>query len=584
MKEKFVGEKTPVKQQELPKHGEMFLDESLYRLQVEEVRHEGAKRERKGVMTAINRFLKTPAGQNVGYAIFGAGLAASATIGGRLAQREFDRAHQPDIYQLEDAPPSADSFAGDRPLDEVRDELTEWIGAERLAEMIPVERNDRERVARERRREEIRRESVTPVEGFSEYGISDESITRYLEEGFPRFMTSEGNIESIRFTSEHRAVREDYHLSAGRETAGSCSIAAGADESQITIYGAMLDERGHLRVQETFHQVLTHELAHSVDWTNLEALDPVTRLRMFHQMASHVRQPETRLFFSYVEEIQNDDARTELVNQIVEYYAEFTQAVFERAPISDMDGVEWETETVSVMMDDFARDEMSDKETARLRRAVHDDVRLVREVVQAYQPDFDWRAAAAARYDIVAEMSREMQNEQLRARIAELPLESARHLLEDALERSMETSPEPTFQDVAWLAGSGETYFTNAHYRGSIDAAAYERGREMEREIDMVQRAAIAEIEAGLSGTDAPAYRYLIAILETLENFDTTADYSDDRTLLEAQIRDYASSQKMASPEHVEAARRYYEAMTGASGMDGELARRIQVLLAQEAD
>jgi hypothetical protein len=565
---------------EASKQAPMFLDESLYSLHVEEARHEGAKRERKGVLTAMKRFLDTPKGKHLGMAILGAGMSANGVLG-----YEYFTRSRAAVDSFEEAPLSPDSFAGDRPLEEVRADLNTWIGAERVAEMIPMERGDRERTARERRREEIRHEPVAAIEGFAELGISHESIADYLEEGFPRFMTAEGNVDSIRFTPEHRAVREDYHLSAGRETAGSCSIAAGADESEITIYGAMLDDRGHLRVQETFHQVLTHELAHSIDWTNLEALDPATRLRMLHQMASHVRNPETRLFFSYVEEIQNDDARTQLVNRIIEYYAEFTQAVFENAPTSDMDSAEWEVTTVSKLVEEYARrPEMSEKETARLNRAVLDDVCLVREVIQAYEPDFDWRAAASARRDIVMEISRDMQNEQIRMRIAEVPLESARHLLEDAMERSMEASSASSLEDVAWLAGTSETYFTSAYDRGLMSTAAYERGRELEREIDMGQRAAIREIESGLSVVDAPAYRYLIAILETLEGFDPTADYSDDRHILDAQIRDYVSSLKMASPEHVDAARRYHETMIGARGIDADVARRIQVLLAEEAD
>lgn len=564
---------------EAPKPAPMFMDESLYSLHVEEARHEGAKRERKGVLMAMKRFLDTPKGKYLGMTILGAGMSANGVLG-----YEYFTRTRATVDSFEEAPLSPDSFAGDRPLEEVRADLNAWIGADRVAEMIPMERNDRERSARERRREEIRHESVAAVEGFADLGISHESITSYLEEGFPRFMTAEGNVESIRFTPEHRAVREDYHLSAGRETAGTCSIAAGADESEITIFGAMLDERGHLRVQDTFRQVLPHELAHSVDWTNLEALDPATRLRMLHQMASHVRNSETRLFFSYVEEIQNDDARTELVNRIIEYYAEFTQAVFENAPISDMDSAEWEVTTVAKLVEEYARrPEMSEKETARLNRAVLDDVRLVREVIQAYEPDFDWRAAASARRDLVLEMSRDMENRQIHMRIAGVPLESARHLLEDAMERSMETPSAPTFQDVAWQAGTGETYFTSAYDRGLMTAAAYERGRELEREIDMAQRTAVREIESGLSVVDAPAYRHLIAILETLEGFDPTLDQTIER-VLDVQIRDYVSVLKMASPEHVDAARRFHETMTGVRGIDSDVARRVEVLLAEEAD
>jgi hypothetical protein len=40
----------------------------------------------------------------------------------------------------------------------------------------------------------------------------------------------------------------------------------------------------------------------------------------------------------------------------------------------------------------------------------------------------------------------------------------------------------------------------------------------------------------------------------------------------------------MASPEHVDAARRYHETMTGSRGIDADVARRVSVLLAEEAD
>jgi hypothetical protein len=201
--------------------------------------------------------------------------------------------------------------------------LTEWLGEDAVRDLVPVTSTDRDRTARERRREEMSREEVAEVDGFETVGIPDELVEEYLEQGFPRFMTAASNVESIEFTPEHRPMREDYNLGTGAEAAGSCSIGEAGESSEIELYGALLDAEGRLDINTTFNEVLSHELAHAIDWENLDAVDPATRTRMLHQMVSRVRDEEDRLHFPYVERIRSDDPRVQLRNRTTEYYAEF---------------------------------------------------------------------------------------------------------------------------------------------------------------------------------------------------------------------------------------------------------------------
>lgn len=579
-----MSEKSPVKQKELPKHEEMFLDQSLYDLHVEEIRQEGAKRERKGVMTAINRFFKTPAGEKLGTAIFATGLASNGMVTGSIIERLSRQQLREDIYDISETRSAPDSFAGDRSLEKVRDELTSWLGREEVSELIPVVREDRDRAGRERRRKEIRHEEVAEVEGFDSLGISHETVERYLEEGFPRFMTSRENLASIEFTREHRNIRADYHLDEGTEVAGTCSVAAGPEASEITIYGSMLDDHGRLRVAETFNEVMIHELMHGIDWTNLEAVDPATRTRMLHQMVSHVRDDRRRLFFSYVEDIDNEDSHVQLRNRTVEYYAEFASAVFRISMTPEAQDSDMEEVIVASLVSQYAnRPEMSDEEIEVLSRAVRDDMRLVHAIVQVYEPDFNWTDAGVARNRAVSDMVMEIRYTELRQAVGHIPAGPARQAVSEAIERMFERSAaeriaegpsESEDQRFIRLAGSGERV---TYEYSTLTPVEYMRdGRSLEQRVQQVQEAQFRELESHVSPEDMPAYRALAGILEQLEGFHPVSANDASVDALRGMIVEYGRLARHASDWHVEMARDHLGILQGHRGISRELLREIQ--------
>lgn len=226
MKEKFLAP---------PKPAEMFLDESLFALEVEAARQSGEKRERKAVMATINTYLKTPEGKKIQESLSGS---------------ESDT-----------------------------------------------------RTARKSRRKELSKEPITEIRGFEELGLRKESLETYFKKGFPHV------VESIRFTTEYRPVRDEDHMKSGTEVTAAYSMDAGSKSGKITVYGSMLDRHGRPEVYELFNDVIPHALAHGTptpesdfDW--VDAMDQrqqsvremrlEVRLRDLHRAAELIASREAR--------------------------------------------------------------------------------------------------------------------------------------------------------------------------------------------------------------------------------------------------------------------------------------------------
>lgn len=578
MKERFVAhEKAPVKKMEAPKHGEMFLDGSLYELLVEEARYEGKKRERKGVMTAIGRFLKTSSGKTVQSALLSVGMYANIQIANEQLDAFLKRGPR-DIYEVEDALPSPDSFAGDRPLAGVREELSDWIGESVVRELIPVVTSDRDRIAREHRREDIRHQEVAAIGGFEAVGISHDSVQRYLEEGYPRFMTARGNVKSIEFTTDHLPMREDYHLGRGVEAAGTCSIGATTEASEIRLFGSLLDQNGRVDVDSVFRSVLTHELAHSIDWENLDGVDPATRVRMLHQMVSHVRDEKNRLHFSYVEEISSKDPQEQLKNRTVEYYAEFTANVFAHAPAGPAEDPFWSMDVAESLIEWFGKKNDAQRgETPPDVHAVIEDVELVRAVVRAYDPEFDWEAAAMARTNLIDEMRGERTRHELQRVANEIESDEARAFVKEAIGDTAEEGAS----DASFIRHIRKGLPVDEEISSIMMQSSdiFQIERDLEGSIISAQSEATHRLERDVSQIDMPAYLALSILLEALPDFDPRTASPTEIDVIDIMIKNYRAAALHATPAHVEAARHHFEITQGTCDLPASLRKRINDFL-----
>lgn len=576
MKEKILASQ---EKKITPNHSEMLLDESMYELQVEKVRQGGAAKERKGVMTAISRFLKTPSGKSIGMALSAAAAYTYIEAASFLLDEQLKR--QPkNIDDIIDTEPAPDSFAGDRPLESVRHDLADWIGEDAMRDLVPVTSSDRERFTRDRRREEIRQENVAEVSGFSEVGVSDELVSRYLEQGFPRFLTGSRDVASIQFTAEHQAMPESYHLARGAEAAGICYGGKAGEASRIELYGALVDSSGRFTVEDAFQDVMIHELAHSIDWKNLDAVDPATRARMLHQMVSHVRDDKSRLQFSYVEEITSKDPQEQLLNRATEYYAELTANVFTHAPIGPAEDPLWSLNAAQALILNFGtRGGHEHGDVPTDVQAVVADVELVRAVVRAYDPEFQWDTAALTRQSLIGEMRGERTKFELRRVASAIESDAARALVMNVIDEI--TPAEEVAMNSAFFARhsyKGLSLLTN-EISDSVSADTtselLREAFELRKFVQPAQSRAVRRLEQDVAQTDMPAYQELYTLLEALPDFYSETASPAQIDAIEVLIKEYRMAARHATPAHVEAARKHFEIVQGTRDLPPDVRVRV---------
>lgn len=547
----------------------MLLDESM----VEGARHEGRERERAGVMTAFERFLKTRAGKVVTMAW----VAAQFYGGVEVASEQMDTLLKQVDASSETAPPS-DSFMGDLPMEGVRNDLRDWIGAEVMRELDSATSSNRDRFTRDRRREDLNRGEVAEISGFETVGVSDELVARYLEEGFPRFMVGRRNVSSITFKKEHQPMAVYYHLPRGAEAAGICFGGEAGKAARVELYGSLVDASGRLDVEGAFQDVIIHELAHAIDWRNLDAVDSATRVRMLHQMVSHVRDDQDRLHFPYVEEINSSDPQEQLLNRTTEYYAMLTEEVFKNTPnLVPAENVSWSLHVAEELMRRFGNGRVDSA-------SVVADVELVRALVKAYDPDFDWQTAAYTRKDLVREMRAERTRFELQRVASAIESPEARALVLHEIENV-------TIID----EGISETTFVRHVQKGIplseqvsvvLDEAPelYREANELQGSILSAQSVASRRLEREISQTDMPAYQELYTLLNTLADFHGATATAVEIDQVNQAIKEYRMAALHATPAHVEFAKKRFEIIEGVRGLPDKIVQRVTYLVMDALD
>ncbi len=204
--------------------------------------------------------------------------------------------------------------------EEMRRDLERRLGMERLRRMIPVTEDDLRAQTLESGRREEEQEPRLQVRGFEQLGLSNESIRRYVVEGFPRTWTSRTAVTSITYTSERIPLPERYGIRG--YSVGNCTLSPDGTPSEIVItvdaLGSGTFDHG---INELLRETIPHELAHGADWLNAAHLDPRVRLELLWRVVAHLHQ-EHRERFPYVESIHNADARQELEDKATEWIAE----------------------------------------------------------------------------------------------------------------------------------------------------------------------------------------------------------------------------------------------------------------------
>lgn len=552
-------------------HEVMMTDRRLDPVEIAHARQQGLTRERKGAFAAMREYLQTTKGKALGIAI----AASSATTGlGLKVNEEMQR--RTDIYAVADA--SSEIGERDRSLSEIRSDLTEWLGEDQVRDLLPVRESDRDRTAREHRREALRESRVAQVDGLEFAGVKSETFEEYLEEGFPRFMTSRESVSSIRFTREHMPMREDYHLVSGSEAAGTCTVGEGDEPSQIVLYGVLFDERGQLDVPAVVSNVLVHEFAHAIDWENLDALDPADRARMLHQMVSRIRDNDTRLRFDYVEHISTPNKPARLRNQAVEYYAELAASVFHvsaRVRVDDQDPF-WDVDIARELIRMHGNVSLlrHDQQTEYIRHVV-DDVALIRRLVEIYDPDFSWSDAAETRSRLVSQMESDQRITRLHEAAGHISNVVARASVYERLE-DMEDQVVSPVSELMGIAHRDERGDTSSKY---LSPALQQEAEDLARQIQRIQHEQTKQLESGISSQDMPVYRALANVYELLHQ--GALDQDRQVNVLRDMILEYAHISLHASPAHLEAARKQAEILMGRHGLSRDLVKRVDDFLSR---
>jgi len=288
-------------------------------------------------------------------------------------------------------------------------------------------------------------------------------------------------------------------------------------------------------------------------------------------MVSHVRD-ENRLHFSYIERISSDDPQEQLRNRTVEYYAEFSSLVFTTGGNLSSDAPNWSSEIADGLIGVYGNrnpDEHEDYEA--YRQNVIDDVELVRAVVEAYDPDFNWHEAAIRRASIVARMVRDRQANEYRTILAGIQNPEARALVQEYVDIVADASESAPTRFIR-LAGTHHSVVAELRDMDVWNGDMVEEGRGLEIEVGRAQRTAIEVLDSEVRAEDLPAYHALRTLLETLADTDSNIEAMHD---FQYWVRAYTEAAGNAGPEHVEAARRYMEILQGLNGLSRELLAQI---------
>jgi hypothetical protein len=258
----------------------------------------------------------------------------------------------------------------------------------------------------------------TDVRGFEAIGYRNESIRRYIEEGYPEGFFGRDAVRSVRYVTERISMPERYHIT-GYE-AGHCASGEGDEPALIVLTPDAVNRWDRAQM---FERVLTHELAHAADWIRADAIPPHIRLEILYRLTERLRS-DTRLRFAYVEAIQGDSQEEEMASRVQEYLAELVPAVF-NAYADNQEGVDMVfDEDLSAAIRLASRHDTTPE-------AAMEDLRIVQRLVRELDPEFSFTESARRRRDVWQEMETERATRLVEHEVERIEDVRLRHALMD---------------------------------------------------------------------------------------------------------------------------------------------------------
>jgi hypothetical protein len=188
-------------------------------------------------------------------------------------------------------------------LDGIYNETGEY---DRIRAAVSIENEDE-------RAEVVELPSVTRVEGFEEFSISNEIVRGIIEETLPKGFLR--NVRAIRYRDTRRKMPLDYG-----ENLGTSAIEAG---HAIDRTRAIEITEGAKKSSKRWiaHNLIPHEVFHLEDANSNSLLTIDERIDLHRILIDRVKSPD-RFKSAYVEAIKNTDKKLELKLKVGEYFAE----------------------------------------------------------------------------------------------------------------------------------------------------------------------------------------------------------------------------------------------------------------------
>lgn len=381
-------------------------------------------------------------------------LSRNALLAGALLGSTASFSPPQERSAILEAERTSKAWEGLPPLEEMLAHLQRAYGREAIAEMVPASTAERRDWARE---------PIAEVDSsFERFGIDRPTLTRYLHEGYPRFMTARGTVARITYLDERHPMPESYGLRSDAHAAATCTNAPNREAAVITYYrdafaneddvfDQSVPERRILALRDT----LPHELAHAVDWQDMADIDPARRVEILYRLTRLVEDEQYMLRFGYAEDIENPDPQERLRLRATEYFADLVAEVLAH-PSSAEDAEEAIFNTALNLAVNRAHmpaalERLPPQDARRvaweetMRERTIEAVRLVHDYVHAIDPEFDFELAERAREQVLIELEAAEQERRIRSLLEGLPprvraaMESTRHIPVEGLVDQMMT-------------------------------------------------------------------------------------------------------------------------------------------------
>ncbi|MEK7211621.1 MAG: hypothetical protein AAB731_03235 [Patescibacteria group bacterium] len=241
---------------------------------------------------------------------------------------------------------------------------------EKIKNMIPEDLM--KQASEDHGRYELAEKTEPIIGGFEQMGFSDEAMREIFEKTFPQAWTK-NTVKVIGFRGHDLKLSEEYGKKLGGTSAAAVcrTISKEGGKPAVAIeFGLAAKENSPAYV---YNDLFAHEMAHAHDF-RLAFLPPEIKKLYLMKVAGQLYN-EHRFKSNYVESIGHDDKKKEFGQKATEYFAEILSVYF-------ADPVAAEKKLPAI------------------------DIDIVRSYLKIVAPEFDVRAAATTRKEIIDRQTR----------------------------------------------------------------------------------------------------------------------------------------------------------------------------------